>query len=560
MSEENETWKKDILVEELAALRLQKLEQQWRLFEKKQRRKRQEPLMVQANPDASLRLRRLWRLEKHLRSDSAQQRLPGLLVSLERGLENPFFQERVTEAHLSCGACRVPHTVTCGGDGSGERGPLASPTEADGSDSELEEVCLEDVFVSPTPDKQPPRTPRRGASVEEKSESQDVGDEFQVPNVGPNPGMDSDLGPNPGMDGDLGTNPGMDGDLGTNLGMDGDLGPENLTSHQVERGTATKDAEDLEEKKAESESAETNSPAAANQEVSKALEGRVGAGRVGAGSIDVWGVACPAPGTPGSHMGESMEAYVLQPVLPGLKLQCLISRNKHGVDKGTFPSYFLFLEATEGRKHLLLAGRKRKRSKTSNYLISMDSTDLSRNGVYFVGKLRSNVFGTKFTIFDNGANPNRQNFLLQTAHIRQELGVVCYETNILGSQGPRKMTVIIPAVDSQNQRIICQPQNAQESILSRYQQEAMQGLILLKSKTPLWSEESGSYVLNFQGRVTRASVKNFQIVHPNNPGYVVLQFGRVAQDMFTMDFCYPLCPLQAFAICLSSLDGKLACE
>uniref|UniRef100_A0A2K6F0W7 TUB like protein 2 n=1 Tax=Propithecus coquereli TaxID=379532 RepID=A0A2K6F0W7_PROCO len=504
MSEENETWKKDILVEELAALRLQKLEQQWRLFEKKQRRKRQEPLMVQANPDASLRLRRLCLEVEHRGAGDR--------------LENPFFQERVTEAHLSCGACRVPHTVTCGGDGSGERGPLASPTEAvlrspglqpfsqsglsDGSDSELEEVCLEDVFVSPTPDKQPPRTPRRGwmwqaralrASVEEKSESQDVGDEFQVPNVGPNPGMDSDLGPNPGMD-------------------------------------------DLEEKKAESESAETNSPAAANQEVSKALEGRVGAGRVGAGSIDV-------------HMGESMEAYVLQPVLPGLKLQCLISRNKHGVDKGTFPSYFLFLE------HLLLAGRKRKRSKTSNYLISMDSTDLSRNGVYFVGKLsRSNVFGTKFTIFDNGANPNRQNFLLQTAHIRQELGVVCYETNILGSQGPRKMTVIIPAVDSQNQRIICQPQNAQESILSRYQQEAMQGLILLKSKTPLWSEESGSYVLNFQGRVTRASVKNFQIVHPNNPGYVVLQFGRVAQDMFTMDFCYPLCPLQAFAICLSSLD------
>lgn len=42
--------------------------------------------------------------------------------------------------------------------------------------------------------------------------------------------------------------------------------------------------------------------------------------------------------------------------------------------------------------------------------------------------------------------------------------------------------------------------------------------------------------------------------------YLVLQFGRVAPDMFTMDFCFPLCPLQAFAICLSSFDGKLACE
>lgn len=42
--------------------------------------------------------------------------------------------------------------------------------------------------------------------------------------------------------------------------------------------------------------------------------------------------------------------------------------------------------------------------------------------------------------------------------------------------------------------------------------------------------------------------------------YVVMQFGRVAEDVFTMDFRYPLCALQAFAIALSSFDSKLACE
>lgn len=36
----------------------------------------------------------------------------------------------------------------------------------------------------------------------------------------------------------------------------------------------------------------------------------------------------------------------------------------------------------------LLAGRKRKKSKTSNYLISIDPTDLSRGGENFIGKLR----------------------------------------------------------------------------------------------------------------------------------------------------------------------------
>ena len=42
--------------------------------------------------------------------------------------------------------------------------------------------------------------------------------------------------------------------------------------------------------------------------------------------------------------------------------------------------------------------------------------------------------------------------------------------------------------------------------------------------------------------------------------YIVLQFGRISEDTFTMDIQFPLCPLQAFAICLSSLDSKLACE
>jgi len=67
-------------------------------------------------------------------------------------------------------------------------------------------------------------------------------------------------------------------------------------------------------------------------------------------------------------------------------------------------------------------------------------------------------------------------------------------------------------------------------------------------------------VLNFHGRVTQASVKNFQIVHDSAVDYIVMQFGLVAEDIFTMDYRYPMCAVQAFAIALSSFDSKLACE
>ena len=52
-------------------------------------------------------------------------------------------------------------------------------------------------------------------------------------------------------------------------------------------------------------------------------------------------------------------------------------------------------------------------------------------------------------------------------------------------------------------------------------------ITILQNKSPVWNEDSQSYVLNFHGRVTQASVKNFQIVHEKEPDYIVLQFGRV---------------------------------
>lgn len=66
-----------------------------------------------------------------------------------------------------------------------------------------------------------------------------------------------------------------------------------------------------------------------------------------------------------------------------------------------------------------ILGRKRKKSKTSNYIISCDPTDLSRQADGFVGKLRSNVLGTTFFVYDSGSKTKRDD-------LRQDLAVVIY--------------------------------------------------------------------------------------------------------------------------------------
>lgn len=122
------------------------------------------------------------------------------------------------------------------------------------------------------------------------------------------------------------------------------------------------------------------------------------------------------------------------------------------------------------------------------------------------------------------------------------------------------MTVLIPGMTLDRQRVTIAPTDDSETLLERWKSKNMDDLIELHNKTPVWNDETQSYVLNFHGRVTQASVKNFQIVHDSDSDYVVMQFGRISEDVFTMDYRYPLCSLQAFAIALSSFDSKLACE
>lgn len=259
---------------------------------------------------------------------------------------------------------------------------------------------------------------------------------------------------------------------------------------------------------------------------------------------------------------DDLEEFVVRPAPRGVIVKCRITRDKKGMDRGLYPTYFMHLERDDGRRVFLLAGRKRKKSKTSNYLISVDATDLSREAESFMGKLRSNLMGTKFTVYDSGTNPCKTpaGALLDESNMRQELAAICYETNVLGFKGPRKMTVIIPGMNMNFERVPVRPNNEQENLLNKWQNRCLENLIELHNKAPVWNDDTQSYVLNFHGRVTQASVKNFQIVHDNDPDYIVMQFGRVAEDVFTLDYNYPMCALQAFAIGLSSFDSKLACE
>ncbi|KAJ3704402.1 hypothetical protein LUZ61_008107 [Rhynchospora tenuis] len=264
---------------------------------------------------------------------------------------------------------------------------------------------------------------------------------------------------------------------------------------------------------------------------------------------------------------------------PGSKetmTQCFIKRDKKE------SMYYLYLGLTHSLmdfgKFLMVAKRYR-RGANREYIISLDAEDLSQGGYSYLGKLRSDFFGINFKIYDSQSpeddlkslstrsgspfsyrrfgskrispNPSVGNF---------EVGQISYKFNILKSRGPRRIHSTLQTSPQASREEGCTSELKPES--SKSNPNSVVGpKLVLKNKAPRWHEHLQCWCLNFHGRVTVASVKNFQLVSATDQEEtVLLQFGKVGDDIFTMDYKEPLSAFQAFAICLTSFGTKLACE
>ncbi|KAL6610496.1 hypothetical protein ACP70R_040465 [Stipagrostis hirtigluma subsp. patula] len=250
-------------------------------------------------------------------------------------------------------------------------------------------------------------------------------------------------------------------------------------------------------------------------------------------------------------------------------MHCFIRRNKK---TSTFYLYLSLTQALTDNGKFLLAARRFRHGAHTEYIISYDYDDLYPGSNSYVGKLRSDFLGTKFIIYDSqppydGAKPSRsrssrrfasKQISPQVSGGNFEVGQVTYKFNFLKSRGPRRMQCSIQ----------CPVGQGSASDQSKEKTTALSSLDL-KNKAPRWHEHLQCWCLNFHGRVTVASVKNFQLVATAGSGgpwgvgdeeTVILQFGKIEDDAFTMDYRQPLSAFQAFAICLTSFGTKLACE
>lgn len=280
------------------------------------------------------------------------------------------------------------------------------------------------------------------------------------------------------------------------------------------------------------------------------------------------------------------EEAVRIPAVPGAMVRCYVKRVKNFFS--THCCFQMFLDVTDV---FLLAARKRKKSKTSSYVISLDLDDLKRDTDNCMAKVKANFVGTEYTLWgrqaggagggessgrdsphggsangsangkDNSGNHHKKGYN------REDLVINFKQTALSTKGGPRSMYVVVPepnaGLQSQegvgSESLSHMLEMARKRELPPYLEKKV---AIMSTKSPEYDERTKAYTLDFQGRVKEASVKNFQLVSwdhntDKTGAELLLQFGKQGDDVYALDFTYPFNIELAFSVALASIDTKL---
>ncbi|KAJ3260830.1 hypothetical protein HK103_007393 [Boothiomyces macroporosus] len=211
-------------------------------------------------------------------------------------------------------------------------------------------------------------------------------------------------------------------------------------------------------------------------------------------------------------------------------LRCKLFRKKNILGQ-TNPTYILHNEQDNS---ILVSAKRMLLSKSVNYIISDSAEEISKDSIHYVAKLKANF--------------KRTNFILTDVRKKElkELAIVIYSKNVL----PRELQVGIKAMDIEHDAKFT------TDISGDFKMNNEKKLLLLKNKAPRWNEATQSHCLNFGGRVTQPSIKNMQLISSViGENYNVLQFGRCGPDYFSLDVRWPMSPIEAFGIALTTFDA-----
>lgn len=232
---------------------------------------------------------------------------------------------------------------------------------------------------------------------------------------------------------------------------------------------------------------------------------------------------------------------------PGL-MRCKIVRHSRGLRQ---TQYYLHVQDTTDGDSLILAAQKQRKS-GNMHIFDMTRGYIGRNfskkhGNY-VGKVEGKLGSNAHAIYSTKQDSSDACLVMF-----QKDGII---NKINDGILPRRMGVVLPKSKSGDDTPKETIEMLHKSFLAMgHSGTSNRALSVFGNKSPVY--ERGNYRLNFHGRVTHASVKNFQLIErhglpDDDEQDILLQFGKTGSDTFVLDFNpSTFSPFVAFGVALT---------
>lgn len=254
-----------------------------------------------------------------------------------------------------------------------------------------------------------------------------------------------------------------------------------------------------------------------------------------------------------------LEAVTRAAPRAGGMVRCYVKRVKSFF--GGPSSFQLHLESGDV---FLLAAWRRNKSKVSSFVLSQDMEDSKKDPDRCLAKLKANFVGTEYMLWGKSKDKT-----VKKGYAAEQLCINFKGTALSVNGGPRSLLCSLPVPEAPAWKPV--NLDGSNSLLSSSLDQARRKelppclerqVVMLGNKLPEWHSGVKAFVLDFHGRVKVASMKNFQLVtwdhHRDQKGTdLILSFGKIKEDVYALDFAFPLCAQGAFAIALASMDSKL---
>lgn len=257
----------------------------------------------------------------------------------------------------------------------------------------------------------------------------------------------------------------------------------------------------------------------------------------------------------------------MQPSLRKHFVKCRIVRDRDGFDdQGETAS--LYLDHGHETGLLLLIARKDSKLLSSQYHLfstCIDAINFQYGGQNNIALLKGSFWGTSFSL-----SYFKKTYLDNTwVHESQELLGVIYEPNLpfWTGFGERSFKVVIPQTSDNYDREFIQKLSPTDNLAQRWlTQRHKDGLACFKNTVK--RHDLSTFEDRDKMRVLMCP-ENFKILRSveNEEGnnvddldeleeQLVMQFACIEPNVYTLEFTYPMCALQAFSTALAAIGNR----